>query len=330
MKFNDVVKNILSSSSAPMTPQEIRDQVKMKHPDFYGTSAHKRNVEKGHYKDLDHALLAQIYTITGTSDTFQCDKSTKPMKIFLSGFEKTLQRSMDFYGTVVPRRIVPAETKDKYYDKVSEILSNAEKYHGAYYKAETFRGPSLYFHERALATRYDPTSLTHLEYVYATLASWGMHRMGRGGSKMRSFEALSQSVQALNGRILEAQTFDFNEMTEIKWAILKEIFCRVKVMASGTSLVGNSKVMHHMLPNIIPPIDREYTLRILRGNTTIRNDLEGEWILMREIISQFFIPVASDTIFYSKAEQWIKTKEDYPWDTSVFKVVDNLVIGSRK
>jgi len=85
-----------------------------------------------------------------------------------------------------------------------------------------------------------------------------------------------------------------------------------------------------MLPNVIPPIDREYTLRFLHGNTNIRNDLEGEWLLMKEIISQFFIPLASDAAFRLKAEQWIKRSEDYPWDTSVLKVVDNLVIGSQK
>lgn len=312
-----------------MTPQEIRDQVKKKHPDFYGTPSHHRNVEKGHYKDPDHALLAQIYSLTGTSDIFHCDKSTKPMKISLSGFENLAHRPR--IGTeIAPRHITPGRRKFDYDDKIKKILSNAENYHDAYYKAETFRGPSLYFHERALATRYDPASLTHLEYVYATLASWGMHRMGRGGSKMLSFDVFSQSVQTLKGRITEAQTFDFHEMSGIKWAVLKEIFCGVKVMASGTSLVGNSKVMHHMLPNVIPPIDREYTLWFLRGNTTIRNDLEAEWLIMKDIISQFFIPVASDTTFYSKAEQWMKRNEDYPWDTSILKVVDNLVIGSKK
>jgi len=329
MKFTDVVKKILSSTTDPMTPQEIRDQVKMKHPDFYGTPAHHRNVEKGHYKDIDHALLAQIYTTTGTSDIFRCDKSTKPMKISLSGFEMPLQRPRVVSESEI-RHSFSVGRKVKYDDKISEILSNAEKYHDAYYKAETFRGPSLYFHQRALATRYAPVSFTHLEYVYATLASWGMHRMGRGGSKMQSFGVLSQSVQPLNSRIAEVQKFDFHEMTDIKWAILKEIFYGIKVMASGTTLVGNSKVMHHMLPNVIPPIDREYTLWFLLGKTTIRNNLETEWLLMKEIISQFFIPVASDTAFFSKAEQWIKQNEDYPWDTSVLKVVDNLVIGSKK
>lgn len=329
MKFSEVVKYILSLTSDPMTPQEIRDHVKLKHPDFYGTPAHHKNVERGHYKDLDHALLAQIYTLTGTSDIFQCDKSTKPMKISISGLEKPSWRSMMDSNTENHRK-VPAGKKINYNNKIREILSNAENYHDAYYKAETFRAPSLYFHQRALATRYAPVSFTHLEYVYATLASWGMHRMGRSGSKMRSFEVFSQSVQTLKGRIAEAQNFDFREMSEINWAILKEIFFGVKVMASGTTLVGNSKVMHHMLPNVIPPIDREYTLWFLRGNTTIRNDLEAEWLLMKEIISQFFIPVSSDMTFYSKAEQWMKRNEEYPWDTSIFKVVDNLVIGSKK
>jgi len=147
---------------------------------------------------------------------------------------------------------------------------------------------------------------------------------------MQSFEIFFPSIQALKERIAEAQTFDFHEMTDTKWAILKEIFCGIRVMASGTSLVGNSKAMHHMLPNVIPPIDREYTLRFLRGNTNIRNDLETEWFLMKEIISQFFIPVASDAVFYLKAEQWIKRSRDYPWDTSVLKVMNNLVIGSKK
>jgi len=217
-----------------------------------------------------------------------------------------------------------------YGDKIREILSHAETYHDAYYKAETFRGPSLFFHERAIATRHDPASLTHLEYVYATLASWGMHRMGSGGSKMRSFDAFYQSVQSLKSRIAEAQAFDFREISKAKWSVLREIFCGIKVMASGTSLVGNSKAMHHILPNIIPPIDREYTLRFLHGNTTIRNDLESEWVTMRKIVSQFFIPVASDITFHSKAEEWINNKNLYPWDTSVFKVVDNLIIGSNK
>ena len=101
-------------------------------------------------------------------------------------------------------------------------------------------------------------------------------------------------------------------------------------MASRTSLVGNSKVMHQMLPNIVPPIDRSYTLRYLRGHTNVKNDLNYEWQLMKDIISNFFIPVASDKKLDAKAGEWMAAKDKYPWDTSLFKIVDNLLIGSMK
>jgi hypothetical protein len=75
-------------------------------------------------------------------------------------------------------------------------------------------------------------------------------------------------------------------------------------------------------------IDREYTLRYLCGNTTIANDIEREWQTMKEMISGFFIPVAQDPAFAAKAEMWLAAGN--PWDTSVMKVIDNMLIGSRK
>ena len=217
----------------------------------------------------------------------------------------------------------------QYQDNVTDILAKADDYHTAYYEAETFEGPSLYFHRRSLETR-DSITDTHLEYIYATLTSWGMHRMGKGGAKMRSFEKFQQSIVPLRGKIVEAKKFDFAEMSERKWNLLKELFQGISIMVTGTMLVGNSKVMHHMMPNIVPPIDREYTLQYLHGNKNIKNDPNHEWEMMKAIISHFFIPVASDQEFRQKAQEWIHNQDRYQWDTSIFKVIDNLVIGSQK
>lgn len=213
-------------------------------------------------------------------------------------------------------------------DKVQNLLQNADRYYAAYHRADIFVGPSLYFHRRALATRHAPASIQHLEYVYATLSSWGMHRMGPGGSKMRAFDEFRASVEPLEEKIIKAQGFAPLTMNEDSWSTLEEIFFALRIMASGTSLVGHSKVMHHMLPNIVPPIDREYTLRYLYGNTMIANDLRKEWQTMREIILGFFIPVAANPIFAAKARDWIT--DENAWDTSVMKLIDNLLIGSRR
>ncbi len=217
-----------------------------------------------------------------------------------------------------------------YQSKVLDILNNLETYHEAFYKSETFGGPSLYFHRRTLEMANSANFELYLEFIYATLASWGMHRMGKGGSKMQGFDVFKESILRIREQIEEAKRIDYQKMTDSNWKCLEKIFRGINVMASGTKIVGNSKVMAHLIPNIIPPIDREYTLRYLKGNPNIRNDLDYEWKLMREILSEFFIPVASNHRFLNKAQEWISDQQKYPWDTSVFKVIDNLVIGACK
>jgi len=83
MSFTDVVKQILVSKNEPLTPQEIREKIKADYPEFYGTESHLNNVQKGHYKNLDHALLAQIYSLVKTNDSFFCDRNSRPMKVSL-------------------------------------------------------------------------------------------------------------------------------------------------------------------------------------------------------------------------------------------------------
>ena len=81
MTFTETIKSILQDKGVAMTPQEIREAIKQKHPEFYGTPSHKNNVERGHYKDLDHALLAQVYSLVKTNDSFFCDRNFKPLKV---------------------------------------------------------------------------------------------------------------------------------------------------------------------------------------------------------------------------------------------------------
>ena len=146
---------------------------------------------------------------------------------------------------------------------------------------------------------------------------------------MRDFGIFKESVDLLADDIAQAKAFDCHQMDETKWALLKRIFAGIKVMATDISLVGNSKVMHHLLPNLIPPIDREYTLWYLRENNTIENNLDWEWLLMREFIEEFFIPVISNKGFEEKAAAWLGEQEKYSWDTSMMKIVDNLIIGAK-
>ena len=212
-------------------------------------------------------------------------------------------------------------------DQKSKVLGALDSAHAAYYENETFVGPSLYFHVQSLNAARERNFDRFCECTYAMLASWGMHRMGSRGSKMREFGDFQSSLRAVWPLATPLQGKTPNELTESDWECLKSIFCGIRCMATHTSLVGNSKVLAHLLPNLVPPVDREYTLTFLFRNKQIKNDLQAEWEKLKQILQGFFHPVGQDLLFQAKADEWLAQRNQFKWDTSELKILDNLVIG---
>lgn len=212
--------------------------------------------------------------------------------------------------------------------KVRDIVRAADTAHHAFYKKGTFTGPSLHFHRRARGLEGRVTKGLWLELIYAVLTSWGMHRMGDKGAKMVDFAEFTQSIEPLWPDINKLKNIQPGDLSDGEWECLKRVFWGVKVMKSETRLVGNSKVLAHLLPNLVAPIDREYTLRFLFGSTYIQNDLQRQWLLFRKIHEEFYYRVALKQEFWRKADRWVEDTGQHLWDTSVLKVIDNLVIGS--
>lgn len=215
-------------------------------------------------------------------------------------------------------------------DQRTRLVAALDAAHDAYYRAEVFGGPSLHFHLTSLRASREQDFDRFVEQVYAVLASWGMHRMGVGGSKMRDFEEFQDSLRSVWPRALLLRDKSLANLTDSDWSELKVIFQSIRCMASGTSLVGNSKVMAHLLPNLIPPVDREYTLKFLFRHGQIVNSLEGEWAKLRLILSDFFYPLAQVPVVCSKADAWLQQQDQFKWDTSLLKIIDNVVIGFSK
>jgi hypothetical protein len=215
-------------------------------------------------------------------------------------------------------------------DQRNRLLAALDNAHDAYYQATVFAGPSLYFHLRTLEAARLRDFERFTEYLYAVLASWGMHRMGPGGSKMVEFGEFHSSLKIVWPIALSLQERTPRSLTESDWGGLQEIFRRIRCMASGTSLVGNSKVMAHLLPKLVPPVDREYTLKFLFGRGDITNGIDVEWKKLKQVLEGFFFPVDQSPVFQPKAKEWLKQPDRYKWDTSSLKIVDNLVIGLSK
>src|SRR5208337_3150297 len=192
MTFTDVLKAILSSACGSMTPQEIREQIKREYPEHYGTPSHVRNVAKGHYKSLDHALLAQIYSLARMNRSFSCDKNHKPARISLNHDDA----APSFGSRVSSPKVSPKESNARNED---DLITNI----GHYYKRslevlKEFGGPSIYFHVQSIKEQETAfLSDRHIEMIYATLASWGMHKMGNPDetkAKLVEYSDFRQSI----------------------------------------------------------------------------------------------------------------------------------------
>ena len=178
-----------------------------------------------------------------------------------------------------PRRRVA----DRLAERVEELVSSFTDCVAAFEASEAFPGPSLYFHLRAIERRRRHQTVSSLlddtqflEYAYAVLPAWGMHRMGAQAAKVGDFTAivtaLRQATPALEKlwtlRITTLSPEAAGEVAATAWAVIAHI----KVSTSRTQIVAGSKMLHHLLPDLIPPIDRQYTFSFFTGQRMVVSD----------------------------------------------------------
>jgi hypothetical protein len=48
-----------------------------------------------------------------------------------------------------------------------------------------------------------------------------------------------------------------------------QVISSIRASTSETQIVAGTKVLHHVLPDLIPPIDRQYTFRFFTGQKTV-------------------------------------------------------------
>jgi len=333
MTFIDVVKDILTSAADPITPQGIHEVIKKKYPQYYGTPSHISNVAKGHYNDLDHALLAQIYGIVRLNKSFFCDRTSKPMKISL----------MNSNARQNPR--IEMSQNEGNIRNEDDLINNI----GHYYKRSLevmreFGGPSIYFHIQAIqAQKTDFLSDRHIEMIYATLASWGMHKMGDPEitkAKMVEFPEFKLSIIKHRDPLKQLSFLRMDLYSQEQYGKyiddLKQIYYTLKVSISEATIVAHSKTLAHILPNLIPPIDRQYTIRFFTQQNKNFFTESGKYRpinLPRGIDAQFAdfkkYCCRMKKIF-DQCDHKLFTIDKETFNTSYPKIIDNLIMAFVK
>ena len=196
---------------------------------------------------------------------------------------------------------------------------------------EDFSPASDHFYNRIL--NYKDLPIKHklneaednyfFDFMYAGLTAW---RMNRGKNRLINFRKFRENIikQKNNLKKLEKKTIINFSDEDIQ--MLKKIFMKLQLtetrkkeeyVPTKSVIVSNSKTLHFILPDLIPPIDNAFTGKIysLTGN---RNRQFKVFIktmrLYQEIMNKYEINKST-----------LKCSEENSWCT-LGKVMDNVLI----
>ena len=197
--------------------------------------------------------------------------------------------------------------------------------------------PGQYLYNLLLNKRgkIDIFSDEYLELVYTTLIAWNMN--GRG-AKLNDFELFKKSIRENKERINGLKKYRIEELNEENKEnvldIIKELFEKLDLV--GKSWTGNkiksklvtfSKTLHFLLPNLLVPIDRRYTLdffysnKMVPTNPDLKKNDEKQLVIFNELFRKFCELSQSYNL-----RKYIDSK----WNANIPKIMDNAIIGYGK
>jgi hypothetical protein len=235
---------------------------------------------------------------------------------------KTRKEKRDVSGTSSKAVLVRMDSR------VSELSSGFEGYLRVFTDRARFTGPSGYFHRKTLALRAQHATIAALvdddafcDALYATLTAWGLHRMGPGNTKLRDLAEIRDSIRAQAHSLDGLAGLDITAIGEAETAAVVErvwaVMSALRVSVAKAQIVANSKTLHHLLPMLMPPMDREYTFRFFYGRTMLSID-------ERTAFGEMF----GRTLGLARAHgPLIRGAIDGAWNTGPAKVIDNAIVG---
>ena len=213
--------------------------------------------------------------------------------------------------------------------RIKELIDSFEEYTSSFKREDPFSGPSEYFYIKLIKEQrnIDYNSLFNREFIellYATLASWGMHRMGpkEKGAKMNNFEGFEKCLLNNKELFIDLKSYRIEKINledpEIIEKIKRLYFGLNSLMQSNSKLVATTKIMHFLLPHLIPPMDREYTMKFFRESLpTIKkeSDREEEYEIFKSILKKM-----------AEISKKVNCKLDNEFSPSIPKAIDNAIV----
>ncbi len=155
-----------------------------------------------------------------------------------------------------------------------------------------------------------------LESLYFTLQAWGI---GMRGSKLKPLPEFREAVRersdditALDGIEIDNTSINPTDLVSQIWDLISSL----NIVTNDTPVVSGTKALHHILPDLVVPIDRAYTQKFFGWQNP---EFQYGQAKVFSIACKSFIRIARkiDLAQYV-GESWCSSKT---------KVIDNAIVG---
>ncbi len=169
--------------------------------------------------------------------------------------------------TTPPRRAAPTVEGAK--KRLDRLITNFPHYVGKFDSNPAFkRRDQLRLHLETIRRRRILGSAgaaidddSFLDLLRHTLGGWGIGVRGSHLADPTNFKAALRrqraALERLDGRMIDDASLDVGGTTRVVW----ELILNLQIVDNKAPLVAGSKALHHLLPDLVVPIDREYTRR---------------------------------------------------------------------
>jgi hypothetical protein len=189
-------------------------------------------------------------------------------------------------------------------------------------------GDDLEFYRELIAQHREVADLnkliaseSFLPKLYATLEKWDMNRRR---AKLVDVSTMFTSIRSHQEKLSSLYRYRLEELSEddIEEVLeqLSELFCGLEIMATHRRIVGVSKALHFLLPDLVMPIDSSNTMLAFYGYNRYDNSAEKEFKTFTDI----FLKSHKIAIRLELSKSDISSLH---WSCSVPKLIDNAIFG---
>ncbi len=215
--------------------------------------------------------------------------------------------------------------------QVDSIMGNRERFFFYLSQCNKFyrSGHDLDFYREIIAMHKSEKDLSILltnsdfcNLIYDTLEKWNMNQRG---AQLTSIDNFKRSLSENKHDLVKVYKYKLHLINKERTPqgmieLLKNVFCNLKVMESKRRIVGVSKTLHFLIPDLVMPIDGKFTMLYFYGYNKYSDDAEIEFKAFKDIF-------VNTVEIASRLNLTEKDVDGKGWNTSIPKLIDNVIIG---